>query len=498
MVDFAKITEEIFLFLMIIMAVLDLFGQLRADISFFRAVLSMTGLGYVLVKASLSETFFGISDKKFDLAIIVSYFFLIFNKFVQFSWASIGDAKLIQDLLILIVDNRVFLEKTGFFIGSFSLVILSFYAAKKFIMKGPSIIHAFYGDNLEQLGQSKKIFTSFLINFTFYIIFFTLVIEWLTLVMDAPLIIIAIFIYIFKLHEYGKKMDTEVLLFKISDSVDNFLKQFTRLFHSKKTLFLGITGLLVLHLMTDVSAFLLPLSVGTHSIYQAGLEENQFFISTHQTVSELFLQDKLIFTNFFPQILILMSYIMNSLGMLFLMLFPGFMWYVLYTDHVSQIKKLKQFPKILTAFFFASLIFVLFLKSYKVVSSRTVNLLGVDIQTQSILSSGNSVSVISSIAALVFIVILLSSLIYFMRNLWFYLMSLICLGFFGMYIYNFYFSVLNFYLTFIKSIFQEAFSAGFMSGIGNIYFGLFNIIFLFILSVFYIGGYIAFVKSAFE
>ena len=482
-----KFVEELILIILILMNVFEFLGLLPGYGKFTKLVISMTALGYVLFKVSLSDIFFGTKNQNLDFALIFSYFLLIVNKFVEFSNAAKEESQFLHDFFSFIVNNAELIEGVAFYVGTIMLFLITLYVIIKIQVKEPSIVQAILGNSYKKI---PLFITVFIVVLGFHQIFFNLIMEWLTLVIDAPLIILAIFLYMFKLHELSKAMDQEVILFKIADFVEEFVEKFVNLFHSKKTIFLGISGMLVLHLLTDVGAFIIPYSLGTHSIYSEGLGEN------HLEIKELFMLDKEVIVDKGQQIILFFGYIFNTLGYLYLMIFPAFIWYIIYITHTKESTEASIYPDSLVSLFFSIMVFVLFLPVYKITSigsglSEVKNLLGVDIQTQSILSSGNSILLYSSIALGVFIVIFLLSKIDFIKKLLFLIMTLSGVSFFGLYIYYFFSDIFFFYVEFIKNLFM-------LSNIGGYYLGLYNSIILFILVLFYIGGFFSFVISVFK
>ena len=78
-----KVVEELILIVLILMNVFEFLGLLPGDAGFIKVIISMTALGYVLYKVSLSDIFFGTRNQNLDFALIISYFLLIVNKFVE-------------------------------------------------------------------------------------------------------------------------------------------------------------------------------------------------------------------------------------------------------------------------------------------------------------------------------------------------------------------------------------------------------------------------------
>ncbi len=482
-----KFVEELILIILILMNIFEFLGLLPGDVEFIKAIISMSALGYVLYKANLSDILFGSSNNNLNFTLIFSYFLLIVNKFVEFSKATLEHSAYLREFFEFITNNSGLINSIAFFTGSIMILIITLYVILKIQIKEPSIVQTILNN---QNNKFTLFITVFIVVFGFHQIFFNLVMEWLTLVIDAPLIILAIFLYMFKLHDLSKAMDQEVILFKIADFVEDFVADFINLFHSKRTILLGISGMLVLHLLTDVGAFIIPYTFGTQNIYSEELGEN------HLPIKDLFNIDKELITDKGQQTILFFGYILNTIGYLYLMIFPAFIWYIMYLNYTKESDNTLNYPDSLISLFFSTMVFVLFLPVYKITKiglglSEIKNLLGVDIQTQSILSSGNPFLLYSSIALGIFLAIFLLSKIGLIKKLLFFMMTLFGLGFFGLYIYYFFSDMVFFYLDFIKNLFILQTFKGF-------YFAIYNSIILFILALFYIGGFFSFVITVFK
>jgi len=488
-----KIIEEIILIILISMNLLEFTGLLPGEASFVKAIISITGIGYVLYKASFSDIFFGEKNKKIDTILLFSYFLMISNKFIQFCKASFDEAKLLQEFFILILENIRLITYVSLFCGILTLLFLSFWVARHLQIKEPSIIHAIHGENIHNI--LLKFTSVFMLFISFFIIFFNPLIEWFTLVIDAPLVVIVLFIYIFKIHNIGKSGDSEEILFKIAESVDTFLEKFIKLFHNKNTLFFAISGLLLFHLFADVAAFIIPYSLGTHSVYHESLLEN------HEHIFSLFQQDKLIVSGSFTHLAIFFGYILNILGILYLMLYPAFIWYVIYIANKNknifdpnQEIIVKPISKLLIALFYALMIFQIFTPVFLVKGfpiSEEIDLYGVDIQSQSIISKQQDIGLFLLLSIVVFSLVYMISFIPQIKHILFTLMSFCSVGFFGLYIYYYYRSILLYYIESIL-LFSASFS------FFNLYFLIVNILFLIIQTIFYIGGYFSFIIHMFK
>jgi len=453
----------------------------------------------------MSNILFGEKNDKIDLFLIFGYFLLIVNKFLVYADKSIEEVSsyALKVFFENIVNSGNIIYSISFIIGILILSILTIYVVKNVEIKKPSFLDALYGQNINRSSFVKLIlvFISFI---GFFLLFFNLIMEWLTLVIDAPLVVAAVFFYVFSFHNYSKNIESDVFLKRIADSVENFIENFVQLFHSRKTLYFGITGLLVLHLLTDVGAIIIPYAIDSESLYYKGITEEQF-IEDHRTLIELFNHDKVEIYDSGEQILAIIGYVFNFIGFLMLMLFPIFIWYILYLGHTNEQEEAKKFPSIFVAIFFSAMIFIIFLPVIKLGSLDRERIYGTDFMTQSILTSGNNIALFSTIAVIIFLLILLLERIHIVKDILFIILTMIAISFFGMYIFFYFKSMWMNYsgniaesLRFILEMFNGFDLKNMFMIIFDMIALLYDILSLVIYSIFYLGGFTYFVISLFR
>jgi len=240
-------------------------------------------------------------------------------------------------------------------------------------------------------------------------------------------------------------------------------------------------------LITDIAGFLLPYVTGIDSIY------TQYFSANHQTLAQLFNTDM---GNHF---VLLLGYALNTLGIIYIMLLPGVIWFFIYSRIMNYDFDLPDISLNLFYLFVPVLLLmpVFKIKRFSKQDFLATSLSGVDIQTQSVLTSNISVAVIVLIALSLFIIIYFLKKIKTARNILILIMVFTNILFFGSYIYNYYISVLNIYVELIKSIILMNTFIGtnlsIINSLGGFYLACFNIIFLIITTVFYFTGFVSYV-----
>ena len=183
------------------------------------------------------------------------------------------------------------------------------------------------------------------------------------------------------------------------------------------------------------------------------------------------------------------------------MLYPAFIWYVIYIANKNknifdpnQEIIVKPISKLLIALFYALMIFQIFTPVFLVKGfpiSEEIDLYGVDIQSQSIISKQQDIGLFLLLSIVVFSLVYMISFIPQIKHILFTLMSFCSVGFFGLYIYYYYRSILLYYIESIL-LFSASFS------FFNLYFLIVNILFLIIQTIFYIGGYFSFIIHMFK
>jgi len=252
--------EEIILVFLILLNVLDFFEILPADLDYAKKVISWTALGYLLYKASLTKIFFNNHHKIVDLLLIGSYFLFIVKNLILFSLASIEEFVIFYDFQKFLVDNAAFLEFYSLIIGSITILVLAIYSSFFIDVRKPSLMHIIHEEGKPDtlLKYIIRIITIYLVYIAFFVVVFNLVMEWLALAIDAPIIMLAILFYLFIIIRHYRKYRMESLIYRIGEFGEKFYEKFISLFHYKKTILLGISGMLVLHLLTDAGSFIVP------------------------------------------------------------------------------------------------------------------------------------------------------------------------------------------------------------------------------------------------
>jgi hypothetical protein len=467
--------EELILIAIIILNILVFFNFLPGDIGYVKNIISWAVVGYLMYKISLSRIMFGEKNRTFDVSIVLLYFLLIIKNLVGVAIATGPETDLFQGFYSFLVSNAHVIETTGFYISGIGIIILSILLASGFRIKRPSIMSLIHESGKPPKSIPKRAVrtvTIFLLLVAFFIIVFNLVLEWLAIAVDAPLVMLAIFAYLFLVIRHKEKFG-ENLLFKIGDVGEAFYEKFVKMFYSKSRVFMAISGLLILHLLTDLGIFFIP--------YVFGLE-NILYLSQlgpgHSDLWYLMLFDMQYLATAFDKVILVFVYLLNALALFFLMTGPAYIWYLRYKRRGVRISQA------LLGVFFASLTCFLILPIFKFRILSDAGYYGVDILTRNVLSFITiSVVHILALSIIVGVIAVALSKIKLGKYIVAFLAIFVVEIFFAYYIYLFFTSEITYYLQ----------SVIMLGHIGKYLIAFFFLCFMAIVILFYLVGFIAFV-----
>lgn len=477
--------EELILALIVFLNILDFFHFVPGDVEYIQKITSWSALGYLLYKIDLADIFFGrkehqtlgsvlfgVKNKQVDIIIILSYFLLIVKSMIGFARSAAEEAYYFKDFLEFLVEYKVMINTVSFYAGGLILLALSIYLALRYPIKKPSVLQILHQD-----GGVPKTISRFLWRFTtiflsliaFYVIVFNLMLEWLAMAVDTPLLMLAIFFYLFIVVRYHKHFSAENIIYKLGSVGESFYEEFIQLFQKRRTVFLGLSGMLVLHLLTEVGIFIIP--------YIIGIRDDLYFsqLGTGHEYLYLHLQRDLAVSSTQTSMLLLWVFVFNILAMLFLLFLPAYLWYKLYEGRGIRV------PNFLVALFYASVAVYVFAPMIVLKKLSGEVLRGVDFMTQNALSGNVVLSVTSSII-LGILVYTAARKSHFLKEKLLLLATIMVDLFFAYYIYLFASSLIEYYSYTVIQLFSQ----------GHYFIPFFLALFMLITAVFYTGGYLAF------
>ena len=471
---------EFILVILIALEIMEFSGFLPADLDYIKKILSWLALGYLLYKANITEIIFGYKDKLIDAMLILAYFMLVMKNFILYSKIAvekIGETgfSFLTPLYTFILDNAFSFGVITFYMGGIMIILLAiFNLLINTDIKKPSIMAIFFREGPPETAWQKisRAAASFMIYSAFFVMVFNLVMEWLAWAVDSTLVVLAIFFYIFFFMKHFRKLDPESVLYKIGDVGEDFYGRFMGLLRSKDTILLGISGLLVLHLLTDFGSFILPYMMGKKIDYFVALGAG------HTPIPQLLSIDMGIAGSTALKMAVILLYFFNIAAALFLFIGPSFIWYEMHKKERVEISNLVY------GLFLASSFVFLVSPIFKIqrLGMGAEGLYGVDILTRTI-TVANSIFIMSIALVLAMILTILcrNSAI---KQILKYISIFLIEAFFAYYIYLFFADIAGFYAASFALI--------------KDYFILFYlIVFMAVTMFFYLGGIAYFIYITF-
>lgn len=456
----------------ILLNIFDFFNLLSPDLDYVKKLISWPLLICVFYNINFTRMIFGFNDKRINSILITSFILLTFNKFIAIlSFSEKGP--LFGDLLHLIANNEGIIAYFTFYIGAVSLLLLCIYASWKTDIKKGSILGMIHESGKRCRNIIHIVFRSLiilLVTAVFYELLFNHIIEWLTIVIDNSLVVLGLIIYFYYYIRKAKgdihdKLHIGKIINNVSNLGENIYLKFVSLFYKKRTVFLGFLGILVLHLIIDLSSIFL------HYIFPF---YKSFYV---QILGEMITKDifSLMINDFSNSMLIgfLSSfvYIISSIGLFLLLIAPAYLWYN-YAVH----KKI-QLSNTWICILLSSLPVLIISKVYSIAAIRSSMLTGIIIQT----SNAQNIILSLIICAMVYI---LCHLLFKNIKMILSITSFVVINIFlGLYVYLFVLSVFHYYTISIVSLI-----------VSNHYLIAFYILFFFVVNIlFYFFGLVCFI-----
>jgi len=312
-----------------------------------------------------------------------------------------------------------------------------------------------------------RFFITLLVFFAFFLFVFNMMMEWLAIAVDATLLLAALFVYLLLVVRH--KITTKTFIHKVGDIGNDFYSKFLDHFRYKESFLLGISGLLVLHLITDIGIYLVPFLTGLRD----PLYLSKLGTAGHEGVWNILSRDLTLSGDPF----LLLIFIANIVGYLILFSSPAIVWYKIY--HKKTVRLSKQWLII----FFSSIPSVTLAPLFLIKRLDSSGFIGVDVNTVSMLSGVNSIVVLAfTILFLIFSIVMVSGSrkhLQFMEQLWIGITVI----FFGIYSYLYFIDVASFFQKLVIGLLQSS----------QYFLGIIFFIFQGLTIIFYISGFLLFI-----
>lgn len=486
---------ELFIGFFMIIGLIGYFGSLPADLDWIDHTVSFILFSYLFYTLDVTSILFGKTSRLANSIIIVSYFSLFFKDIISYTRLDAFKFVVIKfvDYFYIFFSQNLFITNVAtFYTGITGILLISAYLTKKIEISHPSFLYAVC--NKQPKNKLIKFLSIFVLLLGFYYFVYNTILEWLEFVIDDPVVATGVIFYISSIAKHHKKFHKNNFVFKIGDFSSTLYKKFVSLFHYKKTLPLAISGLLVLHALSDLGVFAYSLVFLKENFYL------EFLRYGHLPFLKLFLEDAKNVPSF-TIISLLIVYITNALSLIIFSLIPIIVWIKLFSNKELHLGRIFLF------FIYSSAVAYMLLPGYMIqpisrlsikgaVVGEDKSIGGVDILSVSLLESKSlldnlfpskiSVIVAVSLTSITFglIVYLLSSSYKIKREL--YALSIIGgLTFYGVYLFYFFSSLLAYFYDNIRMIILTP----------HFLIGIVLIIFLILSIIFYIGGYLMFLHE---
>ncbi|MDP3765628.1 MAG: acyltransferase [Nanoarchaeota archaeon] len=472
---------EFFVGALMVIGLIGYFGTVPADLDWIDHTVSFILFTYLFYKLNITSILFGKTSKFANLIIIISYFSLFFKDIISYTSLNAFNFKVItfvDKFYLLFRDNLFATNAATFYIGIIGILIISVYLTKKIEVSHPSFLYAIFQKQLK--NKLIKFLSIFILLLGFYYFVYNIILEWLEFTIDDPVIATGLVFFIYKIAKHYEKFHPTNFIFKIGDFSSGWYRKFISLFHYKKTLPLAISGLLILHALSDLGVFAYSLIFFKENFYL------EFLSGEHKPFLRLFFEDAKYMPSF-AVIPLFIVYLLNILSLVIFLIIPIIVWIRMFSQKGLHFKRIDLF------FIYSSAIAYMLLPGYIIKPLSEASVRGVDIVSISLLESKSildnffpnkstiivAVSLISILFGL--IIYILSSSQKIRKEL--YAISVIGgLTFYSIYLYYFFVSLLVYFYDNILMIILTP----------NFIIGIVLFIFLVLSIIFYIGGYLMF------
>ncbi len=394
-----------------------------------------------------------------------------------------------------IVLYGVQIERVSFLVGGCLLLLLGTYAALRFPVRKPSVLNLLHEEGLP-IGVGAALVRTLSVLFViaaFFVILFNLVVEWLAIAVDAPLAMTGLAAYLLvafrfrRRHHHG--LPTAELVSRIGNFGFSFIAGFGKLFTHWHGVPLGLSGLLVLHLLVDIGNFILPALFGLKDILYFGA------IGERETLLSLLLAAW--GSDMGANLGLALLSALNAVGILTLLLLPAYIWYKAFRmatrrQHEPEEDHHPQLPSWIVGLCAAGIAAFLSAPAFAVRTLTGERLVGVDLATQPIASSDPLLvaSLILGFGLLLFLVHLAAGRDAPLRDWLMTPLFLAAIGFFSLYIFRFFISAATYHL-------REGLSLLGGPDVSSLFLGFGFLLFLVLNLLFYVFGFVSFLYELF-
>ena len=321
--------------------------------------------------------------------------------------------------------------------GTLLLLGASVYAAYALPVRRPSILAMVKEEGEPDFGRIAWLF---ILLMAFFVMVFNLLFEWVALAIDAPLLVISIvavgFLYMTR-HAWSRG---DSMLEAVEESGEEFFSHALRMLKDIRTVLLIISGLLVLHLLTDIGNFLFPALLPFYQSSYTQATGGQTLIYTMAAGS--------FSGSLAGDIAVIAAYALSVLGLFLLLLLPGIIWYKLFKLRSTGSREhIPDWRGWQVGLVLACILTYALLPVYRVVSLRVSDAIGVNLIAAPITAErALGIPFVLSLALGVFALCVIVGMVHDLaRRVLMLGPFLAAVVFFGVYVYNYFTSAFVYY-----------------------------------------------------
>lgn len=332
--------DQAFLIAVFVLEIFDFLNRLSPEWEVVDWAVSWLLFGYLLYQTSLSAIFFGVASRWANLLMLAGYFLLSGYKIVAFLGVvapGLDPSSGLYPLVQYAARHGNAVDAALFAAGMALLIGAAVAAALRLRFGDPSVAAVL---RLPAEPGSRafggRAAGSFLIIFGFFITVFNLMAEWLIIALDQAILMLCLLAYVLLLSRDLKLLRHEVAgthwIHRVEGIAEDFYSEFLKHFVYRETLLLGLGGMLVLHLLTDLGIFLQPFVFGAQSV-------SYIPVLAHSATVWSLWAGQTAGLSWAAAALLGTAYLLNIGGMVALLVAPAYLWYLLYRHkqlHVAR------------------------------------------------------------------------------------------------------------------------------------------------------------------
>jgi len=341
-----------FLFL-IATSIVEVFANAPPGLILFKKIISLVFAAFVLYHIDIPKLLFGIKNSTIDIGFLLMCFCFSFP--ILFVSLAEQGAVLQQTMLfVMSIQRNEFIASTfAVFLGSLIALVLSGYVCNLKLKKLASIL-----SDKHLLLRFAGVYTLLLASYFFLVRF---IIEWIVLALDSLIMALGAIVLVLASVAFHAKPTVQ----KIGNLAEEAYTSLISLFNKSKTVWLGLSGIIVLHILVDLAYFLFPYLVPRLAVPSLSP-------SLHLSVTTTLLQAQQSTLPIFSLLII----ILNCLAIFLMLFLPMYYWYIS-RDELS--------PTVLGLYWGSLFVFATApLFHFQRIADNSVPILGIDIQTISL------------------------------------------------------------------------------------------------------------------